>query len=185
MRGMRTLGAGLAIILLLVLVVGSTALGVTKVPSGPAVDTLASSKSKGDYLPAHNFKLEIDGIISGGFKEITGLESEIEIVEYRDGTDPIAHKRPGKAKYKNIVLKLDAADPATKVVTDWYNAVARGKDIRKQISIVVFNSDNQEVARYNLFEAWPCRWKAPELNSNSDTFIVEEIEFVVERVERG
>jgi len=35
------------------------------------------------------------------------------------------------------------------------------------------------------FEAWPCCWKAPELNSASDKYIVEEIEFVVERVERG
>lgn len=36
-----------------------------------------------------------------------------------------------------------------------------------------------------VFEAWPCRWKAPELNSASDTRIVAEIEFAVEKVERA
>ena len=31
----------------------------------------------------------------------------------------------------------------------------------------------------------PIRWKAPEFNSGSDTHIVEQIEFVVEKVERA
>jgi len=185
MRGMRALGSGLAIVLLLVLVVGGTVLGAAKDAPGSAAAVPAAGKGKGDSAPAHNFKIEIDGVISGGFKEITGLESEVEVIEYRSGDDALTRKRPGAVKYQNVIIKVDATDPVAKALAEWYQQVASGKDIRKQISIIVYDRDNKEVARYNLFEAWPCRWKAPELNSHSDSYAVEEIEFVVERVERG
>ena len=138
---------------------------------------------KGDYLPAHNWKIEIDGVVSGGFKELTGLESEVEIIEYRDGDDPITHKRAGKNKYKNLILKRgQVKDPA---LLEWYKKVLAGQTERKSGSVILTDRMGQEIMRYNFFEAWPCRWKAPELNSTSDTFIVEEIEFVVEKVERA
>jgi phage tail-like protein len=141
------------------------------------------STHKGDYLPAHNFALEIDGVIKGGFKEITGVESEVEIIEYKDGDDPITRKRPGKAKYKNICLKRGfVKDPS---LLEWYKKVLAGKTERKSGSVIYLDRENKEVLRYNFFEAWPCRWKAPELNAHSDTHVVEEIEFVVEKVERA
>lgn len=144
---------------------------------------IRSSQHNGDYLPAHNFKIEIDGVISGGFKEISGIESEVEIIEYKDGSDPITHKRPGKAKYKNIVLKRGFVNDAS--LLEWYKKVLNGVTERKSGSIIYLDREGNEVLRYNFFEAWPCRWKAPELNANSDTFIVEELEFAVEKVERG
>lgn len=144
---------------------------------------IRSSQHNGDYLPAHNFKIEIDGVISGGFKEISGIESEVEVIEYKDGSDPITHKRPGKAKYKNIVLKRGFVNDAS--LLEWYKAVLLGATARKSGSIIYLDREGNEVLRYNFFEAWPCRWKAPELNANSDTFIVEELEFAVEKVERG
>lgn len=137
----------------------------------------------GDYLPAHNFKIEIDGVIQGGFKEITGLESEVEVIEYKDGDDPVIRKRAGKAKYRNIVLKRGVVSDAS--LLHWFQSVLAGKTDRKSGSIIYLDREGNEVVRYNFFEAWPCRWKAPELNSQSDTHTVEEIEFVVERVERA
>jgi RNase P/RNase MRP subunit POP5 len=39
---------------------------------------------------------------------------------------------------------------------------------RRSGSIIILDDDGEtEVNRYNFFEAWPCRWKAPELNSQS------------------
>ena len=141
------------------------------------------STHKGDYLPAHNFKIEIDGVIQGGFKEIQGLESEVEVIEYKDGDDMVTHKRAGKAKFKNITLKRgQVSDPA---LLEWYKKVLAGKTDRKSGSIIYLDREGNEVMRYNFFEAWPCRWKAPELNAHSDTHVVEELEFVVERVEKA
>ncbi|MBS1148683.1 MAG: phage tail protein [Myxococcaceae bacterium] len=137
----------------------------------------------GDYLPAHNFKLEIDGVISGGFKEVTGLEPELEVIEYKDSLDAIVHKRPGRAKFKNLVLKR-GQDPG-RVLKGNFNSFPRGAKPRRSGAVISLDRNGQQVLRYNFFEAWPCRWKAPELNSNSDTFIVEELELAVDYIERG
>ncbi len=141
------------------------------------------TKHNGDYLPAHNFKLEIDGVIVGGFKEISGLETEVEIIEYKDGDNPTTRKRPGKVKYKNIIMKRGQISDDS--ITKWFKNVIEGKTERKSGSIIVLDREGKEIMRHNFFEAWPCRHKMPDHNSQSDTHIVEEIEFVVERVDRA
>jgi phage tail-like protein len=59
-----------------------------------------------DPLNNYNFKVEIDGIQVGGFSEASGLESTVEVVEYREGgLNNTVHKLPGKTTYSDIVLK--------------------------------------------------------------------------------
>ena len=135
-------------------------------------------KHKGDYLPAHNFKLEIDGVVVGGFKEVSGIEDGK--MEADSATEA---GRAGKAKYKNIILKRGFVNDTS--LFDWSKKVSAGATDRKSISIIALDRDGKETMRYNFFEAWPVRWKAPELNSASDTHIVEEIEFAIEKVERA
>jgi len=135
----------------------------------------------GDYFPMHNFKVEIDGVIQAGFKEVSGIESEVEVIEYKDGDDMTVRKRPGRVKVGNLVLKRGfIADPKLR---EWYEKVVKGVTERKSISIIVLDRAGQEVKRYNLFEAWPCKWKAPVLDSKGDTHTVEEVEIAYERVE--
>ncbi|HWI66275.1 MAG TPA: phage tail protein [Symbiobacteriaceae bacterium] len=133
---------------------------------------------------SYRIQLVVGKDVVAEFQEISGLESEVEVVEYSEGTDPTMHKRAGKAKYKNIILRrgLPANDTS---LMEWYKKVLAGQTDRKSGSIIYLDREGQEVARYNFYEAWPCRWKAPELNASSDTYIIEEIEFVVEKVERA
>ncbi len=78
----------------------------------------------GDYFPMYNFRVEIDGVIQAGFKEINGIESETEIIEYKDGDDMTVRKRPGRVKVGNLVLKRGfIADPKLR---DWYERVVKG-----------------------------------------------------------
>lgn len=167
----------------------ASALGIDELLAGfdrafasPACPTERVASS-GDYLPAHNWKIEIDGVISGGFRQVDGLEPELEVIEYKDGSDPITHKRAGKAKYKNIVLKRGFTFDTT--LFSSYKSNLSGTTDRKSGSIIYLDRAGNEVLRYNFFEAWPCRWKAPELNSSSDSHAIEKIEIAVEKVERA
>ena len=139
----------------------------------------AVGKHKGDYLPAHNFKIEIDGVISGGFKEVTGLESEIEVIEFKDGDDAITHKR---VKYGNIVLKRGVMTEDE--LREWYKKELAGTTDRKSGSVIYLDRAGQEVLRYNFFEAWPCKWSLPTLDNEGNTAAIEVIELCVERIER-
>jgi phage tail-like protein len=84
---------------------------------------------------------------------------------------------------RSLTLTLDRSAPTE--LHAWFSEIAQGKEIRKTITVTLRADRTGTVRKFTYFEAWPMRWKAPELNSNSDTYIVEELEFAVERVERG
>lgn len=139
---------------------------------------------KFDHIGHYNFKVEIEGVTVGAFKEVGGLESETEIIEYQDGDDITLRKRPGRTKYSNIVLKRGYV--ATDELWKWRKQVVEGKTERKSGSVILLADDGQtEVVRYNFFEAWPCKWKGFQLDGKGADTAVEQIELAVEKVERS
>ena len=60
---------------------------------------------------SYHFLLEIQGVINdnkvivGGFKSVSGMDSETEIIEFKQGNDLIVRKKPGRTTYSNIVLE--------------------------------------------------------------------------------
>ena len=63
-------------------------------------------------LPANcNFLVEVDGLgegggdLAGSFREVSGLVSRSEVLEYRVGNQATAMQIPGRAVYGNILLK--------------------------------------------------------------------------------
>lgn len=169
-------------VLLVTLLLGA-ALILTTAWRVTAASSAADKAAGGANSAPYTIQLQIGKDVVAQFREISGLESAVEVVEYQDGSDPVTHKRAGKAKYKNIVLKRGLVNDPT--LSEWFKTILAGKTDRKSGSIIYLDREGNEVLRYNFFEAWPCRWKAPELNASSDTNILEEIEFVVEKVERA
>ena len=132
----------------------------------------------------YNFSIELEGVLVAQFKSVSGLNVEIEPVEYRAGTDLVARKRPGRTKYNNITLKRGVMLWGHTSMWDWFKTVLDGKTQRKSGSIVLRNDLLLEWGRFNFFEAWPCRWKGWELDGQSNNAVIEEVELVCERVER-
>jgi phage tail-like protein len=152
--------------------------------SYPRNDAKAAVDESRNYLTIHNFNVEIDGVIVGGFKEVQGIESETEVIEFKEGEDRgLTRKQPGKTKYANIVLKQGRLNDSK--LWDWYEKAIAGTTERKSGSIIVFDRHMKEVVRYNFFDAWPCRWKGPSLDRSSNEPILEEIELCIERFERS
>ena len=59
-----------------------------------------------DPYAQYNFLVEIDGITRAGFTEVGGLDTEQDIIEYREGGDTATKRKlPGLRKYSNITLK--------------------------------------------------------------------------------
>ena len=136
-----------------------------------------------DHIGNFNFLVEIEGVSQAAFKNVEGLDSETEIVEYQDGDDIILRKRPGRTKYSNITLKRGYIN--TTELWDWRKKVIEGKIERKSGSVILCADDGSEIMRYNFFEAWPSKWKGFTLDGKGTDVNVEEIELAVARVERG
>ena len=135
-----------------------------------------------DHIGNFNFHLEIEGLTAGTFRNVEGLDSETEIVEYQDGHDLVLRKRPGRTKYSNIVLKRGYV--ASDELWQWRKKVMDGSVERKSGSVILCNDSGDPVMRYNFFEAWPCKWKGFTLDGKGTDAVVEEVELVIERLER-
>jgi phage tail-like protein len=139
---------------------------------------------------SYHFLLEIQGVISdnkiifGGFKSVSGMDSETEIIEFKQGNDLIVRKKPGRTTYANIVLERGYT--ATDDLWQWRKNIEDGKIDRRAGSVIILDQDGQtEVARYNFFEGWPCKWEAPNMDSDSSSMAIEKIELAIEKVERA
>ncbi|MSP55776.1 MAG: phage tail protein [Myxococcales bacterium] len=137
-----------------------------------------------------HFLLEIQGVISdtkiivGGFKSVSGMDSETEIVEFKQGNDKVVRKKPGRTTYANIVLERGYT--ATDDLWQWRKNIEDGKIDRRSGSVIILDQDGQtEVARYNFYEGWPCKWFVPDMSADSSAMAIEKLEIAIEKVERG
>ena len=137
-----------------------------------------------DPFPSFNFLVEIDGITRGAFQECTGLDSTIDVIEYREGGEnTTVRKMPGITRYSNIQLKWGVVDDTE--LYDWHHRIVQGTMDRRNGSIVLLNRLGEEVARWDFERAWPTKWDGPDLNAEGTDSAVEALELAHEGVKRA
>ena len=143
-----------------------------------------------ELFGAYHFLLEIQGVVNdtrvivGGFKSVSGMDSETEIVEFKQGNDKVVRKKPGRTTYSNIVLERGYT--ATDDLWNWRKNIEDGQIDRRSGSVIILDQDGEtEVASYNFFEAWPCKWYVPDMDSDTSGMAIEKLEIAVEKVERA
>ena len=130
------------------------------------------------------YKVEIDGIEAGGFTEVTGSDITIEPIEYREGdmTVETPMKVPGLKKYGNLTLKKGIAD--SKAMYDWLAAGLQGSVERKTLTITLLNETQAPAASWQVINAWPTKYTAPDFNASASEIAIETIEIVHEGLTR-
>jgi phage tail-like protein len=143
--------------------------------TGVSVSALGVGGRQDPYLN-YNFAVEIEGLMAGGFSEVAGLQTEIEVQEYREGgVNGYIHKRAGPAKYpSNLILKKGVTD--VRALWDWYWDVSQGTIQRKNVSVLLLDSSGEEKLRWNFEQAYPVRWVGPNLKGNTSEVAVESVE---------
>ena len=134
------------------------------------------------YTTAH-FSVEIDGIADSSFASVSGLEGTVEVDEYREGSDSSVRLEPGSVSYSNIVVRRGLT--SSNELFEWWSAVAAGNENRRNVSVVLLDRRRQEVARWNVHDAWPVRYAAPDLDAESDDVAIETLELAHEGIERA
>jgi len=138
-------------------------------------------------IGALRWYLEIDGITEGVFREVSGLDSETEVIEHRvtgKGGNIVIHKVPGALKWSNIVLRRGITDD--RKLHDWRQKIEQGQieANRKNGSVTCYNPAGEPVAKYTFKNGWPCKWKGPGLDASKNEIAIEEIELAHEGLER-
>lgn len=124
------------------------------------------------------FRVEIEGVQVGGFSEVSGLQVEVEVEDYREGgNNTFVHKLVGATRYPaNLTLKHGLMDATT--LWDWHQKVRNGQVERKNGSIILLDSTGLEVCRWNFSNAHPVRWSGPDLRAATAEVALESIELV-------
>ena len=129
------------------------------------------------------YRVEIDGLAAGGFSEVSGFDASIDVIEYREGdmiTTPM--KIPGLKKYGNITLKQGLVD--SMVIYDWMMAGVNGAVDRKTITITLLDEEEADAASWQVINAWPVKYTAPDFNATSSEIAIEQIEVAHEGMTR-
>lgn len=145
-----------------------------------------SKRRPTDYYTGFHFRVEIEGVTAGSFRQCSGLKVESEIFEYAEGGDNgTTRKLIGATKVGNIVLRKGVID--NDALWKWRDEIVKadGKVKRRNLSIIVLNDDGSEASRWNCYEAWPVRWEGPEFDASNSNPAVELIEIAPERIAKG
>jgi len=141
-----------------------------------------SGASRNDPFSAACFVVEIDGVAAGGFSEVSGLEVEVAAIEYRTGSEDITvRKIPGLRKYSNITLKRGYTSDRS--LWDWMKQVLDGTVVRRNMTIVLLDEARRPVLRWNVRQAWPCKYEGPALNAKGTDVAIEIVEICHEGIE--
>jgi phage tail-like protein len=127
-----------------------------------------------------NFVVEIDGVEAGSFSEVELPTGEIEVIEYREGTDTVssARKLPGRVKYTNVVLERGISGRTE--LFQWWKSVRDGASDRRNIAIVLLDEARTPVQRWLLRNAWPTKLSYSRLDGLGNEIAIETLELAHE-----
>jgi phage tail-like protein len=146
---------------------------------------VAQTGAWADPYRAYNFKLEIQGVTEGHFTECSGLGVKVDVISYgKGGNSQVTHRPPGQVSHADVTLRYGLTN--SRELWEWYVTSMRGKVERRNISIVLVDSDGvTEAMRWNLINAWVSEWSGGVLNASPHEVAIESMTIVFETLERG
>jgi phage tail-like protein len=133
-------------------------------------------------LPKFHFRADF-GSDSVSFTEVSGLDVETEVIEYRDGANRSYSKQkiPGMQKYANVVLKRGIM-PADNAFFDWWNTVSLNKVERRDVTVSLLNELHEPVMVWKIVDAWPAKVTGTDLKADGNEIAIETIELAHEGI---
>ena len=151
-----------------------------------------------DPFRGFKFRLTIPGIPAEvGFQKVSGLKEATEVVEYREGQDPV-HKRklPGLTVYDPITLSRGISSDVS--LLTWRAAVAKfgsgggfgdgvpPPEFRREVSINLYDKGDQNSKpsrQWKVYQAWPSELAVSDLNAEGSEILLESMVLVHEGLE--
>ena len=137
--------------------------------------------TRNDPYAQFNFLIELDGLTVAGFTEVGGLDTESDVIEYRNGNDePTVRKLPGLRTYSNITLKRGYTDNLE--LWGWRKTTEDGTTERRDGVIILLDEARQPVLRWIFRSGWISNYEGAALNSTTNEAAIESIEIAHEGI---
>ncbi|HEX3864908.1 MAG TPA: phage tail protein [Stellaceae bacterium] len=152
--------------------------------------------SRKNPYSAFNFVVTLDGTEIAAFMEVSGLDGENAIIEYREGHDQTGNggafvrKLPGLERYPNIMLRRGITGDLTlwklrQAVRDATSGPEFGAvgSVTPSLKVELQDETHTTVQSWTMHNAWVAKLSGPSLNAKANEIAIESVEFVCERIE--
>ncbi len=131
-----------------------------------------------------NFLVDLGDGATGAFSEVSGLDTWIELTEYREGSDREAGPRkiPSLNKVADVTLKRGLVGSLE--LYQWFNQVRNGdRGAVRTVTITLLSEDRNPVMTWKLLRARPVRYGVGPFDAAACTVAVEALTLAYERLE--
>jgi phage tail-like protein len=127
-------------------------------------------------LPKFSFSVTIDGAVTS-FQEVSGLEVEAQVIEYRAGDSKgfSTIKMPGIQKSGNVTLKKGVFVKDNAFWT-WFKQNTMNTIKRVTVVISLLDQTGKPTMVWTLANAWPTKITGTDLKADGNEVAVETIE---------
>lgn len=131
-------------------------------------------------LPKFHFQVEWGGT-KIGFTEVSGLDVETEVIEYRQGASPEYSKikMPGMQKFSNITMKRGTFKSDNEYY-NWWNSVKLNTIERRDLTIKLLDENHDPVVVWKVKNAWPTKIQSTDLKADGNEVAIESMEIAHE-----
>ena len=134
-------------------------------------------------LPKFHFKATIGDRGEIAFQEISGLDTETDVIEYRAGNsaDFSTVKMPGLRKGSNVTMKKGMFKSDSSLF-DYFNSVQMNTIERETVTIQLLDEAHNPMMTWTLQNAFPMKMSGTDLNAETGEIAVDEIVFAHEGI---
>src|SRR6476620_12669313 len=136
--------------------------------------------------PVPKFHFEVSwGGTRMGFTEVTGLDFETEVIEYREGNMPTYNKtkQPGLTKYTDITLKRGIILDDFEYFNEWVKTAMFQENkakLRRTVTIKLLNEEHKPIVIWTVAKAWPSKYQSTDLKADGNEIAIETLTLVHE-----
>ena len=132
-------------------------------------------------MPKFYFSVDIGDFQDLPFQEVSGLDVETEVIEYRHGNSPNhgTIKMPGLMKFGDVTLKKGVFADDNQFF-DWISQISLNTYARLTVVIRLLDETATERMTWTLSNAFPQKVTPTDMNSQSSEAGIETIVFAHE-----
>jgi phage tail-like protein len=120
----------------------------------------------------------------GVFTEVSGLQVEMDVMEYQEGgNNGFVHRLPGFTKVSNITLKRGMTK--SNEFFKWCTSIASGQFTRRNVSIIMYDTAGEKLMHWDFHNAFPVKWIGPQFRASDATAAIETLELAHEGMALG
>lgn len=127
-------------------------------------------------VPKFHFKATFGDKGEISFQEVSGLDTEYDIIEYRAGNsvDFSTVKIPGLRQGSDVTLRKGMFKDDT-ALFDYFNEVKMNTITRLTVTIQLLDEEHKPMFTWTLKNAFPMKISGTDLNVQNSEVVVEEI----------